>query len=123
MGVLNFQRCKIYGGDYLAIANIAKNIMLTLTSSISEIDETDEVIGSTDPDEYGNRQFAIVKLSKSQKEVNKSFFGLCKSKTQNYILCATYLVLNPKNSKARRECSSFISGQMTKFIDKMECSL
>jgi len=117
-----YDSIKIYGGDYTAVASIAKNIMLTFTSSISEVDETDEMIGSTEPDEYGNRKFTIVKLSKSQKQENRKYFGLVKSKTQEYTLCATYLVLVPKNAKARNECNSFISGEMTKFIEKMECS-
>ena len=66
-----YDSIRIYGGDYTAVANIAKNIMLTFTSSISEVDETDEMIGSTEPDAHGNRKFTIVKLSKSQKQENR----------------------------------------------------
>lgn len=116
-----FASIELYGGNYLAIADIAKNLVLTLTSTISEIDETDEVIGATEPDVYGNRKFVIIKLKKTQKDEERRFFGLFHKKTHEYSLRAEYLVLDPKNSKARHECSRFISGEMTKFIEKMGC--
>lgn len=114
-----FDAIKIYGGDFLAIANIAKNITLNLESSIHEVDETDEVIGESTSDKYGNKQYVVVKLSKKLKEVKKKFFGLVNAHNNSYTLSASYLLLTPLNSKARAECSSFISGEMTKFIEKM----
>ena len=114
-----FESIQLIGGNYTAIAGVVKQIMLTLTSSIHEVDETDEVIGATEPDEFGNCQYAILKLSKQQKEEKKSFFGIFKKHSQEYTICATYLIMTPKNSKARTECNEFISGQMTKFINQM----
>lgn len=114
-----FDAIKIYGGDFLAIADIAKNITLNLESSIHEVDETDEVIGESVADDYGNKQYVVIKMTKKLKEENRRFFGLVNTHNNSYTLTASYLLMTPLNSKARAECSNFISGQMTKFIEKM----
>ena len=119
LATLVFDAIKVYGGDFLAIANIAKNLTVSLSNNITQQEETEEVIGETEPDMFGNPKYVVIKLSKVEEETNTSCFNMCKRRNQRFTVCASYLVMSPKNSKARMECNNFISGEMTKFMDKI----
>ncbi|MBT7623178.1 MAG: hypothetical protein HN595_01470 [Flavobacteriaceae bacterium] len=115
-----YEAVKAYHGDFGALANLAKNLTFQLKTSISREKETKEVFDKTEPDQFGNSKYIVIKMEKLEdiKTVSSLKFFTKEKKVSS--LKATYLILTPQNSKARLECDKFINHEVKHIIDKMK---
>ena len=107
---------RAYGGDFIAVANLVKNLTLEIKHSVKNTSETKESFSVTDPDRFGNSKYIIIKIKKVEKEVTKKMYFNYKQKDGAYKF--EYLILSPKNKKAREECRKLINSNVDNIIDK-----
>ena len=115
-----YEAVKAYHGDFGALANLAKNLTFQLKNVISKNKETKEVFDKTEPDQFGNSKFIVVKLERIEEIKKVSSLKVFTKEKKVSSLKATYLILTPQNSKARLECDKFINHEVTNIIDKMK---
>ena len=115
-----FQIVRSYGGDYISIANLAKNLCINLSHSISKDESTKEVFDHSAPDEFGNSKYIIIKFKKIEEKASITKFKVYRTTTSKTVIQATFLLLSPLNSLARIECQKMIHHEANNIIDKMK---
>ena len=61
-----FEAVKAYR-EFVALANLAKNLTFQLKNIISHEKETKEVFDKTDPDQFGNSKYIVIKMEKLEE--------------------------------------------------------
>ena len=115
-----YQAVKAYHGDFGALANLAKNLTYQLKTSITNNKETKEIFDCTEPDEFGNKKYIVMKMEKIEENKTVTHMKVFSKTKVTSKLKLSYLILTPKNFKARYECDKFINQEVSNIIGTMK---
>lgn len=107
---------RIYAGDLTAIANLAKDLTIDLSSTLNESNDENEVMRH-EITENNKQVYLLMRMEKSIKE--RSFWGsIFKSVKIKYTL--KYMLLIPKNETAIKKCNNLLNDRIGSRIDTFE---
>ena len=103
-------------GNFLPIAEIAKNLTLNLKNELTSQSETKEIFKTFPADKDDNFQMLFLKVKKLKKEYNKGVTNFLLSNTKYKFLQVEYKVIHTKNKAAREYCYKYINKEIDHFL-------
>lgn len=111
-----FKAIKIYGGNMLEIANLAKDLTVDISSTLTQNNDSKEIIRQ-EKNKDGKNVYFIFKMEKNIK--NRSTFGNMLKKNKFYF-CVKYWIVIPKNQIAEDKCKEIVNDKINDKLDLID---